>query len=714
MKKTIFLSIMLLTVATMTMVAQDIQTVKNQLAKNYFTVYYRTDHGGWFEVCLFDKVRKKTSTGVCDKNGRELLPPVYSELSRGDTYYIVTDMNGWRGIRGLNNEELLPCKYSGISDFEYNQQQSPYLTLWSNHKEGAFDLKRRSIVIPCLYDRLSYHEARKAFRAKRGDFWGVVDLNGREIVPCNRYTELNLGYMTLKGGYCTVKVGEKVGVIDSTYKEVVPCVYDDISYGYEKLKDYKICDIEKNDKNGVYDIVKQKEIVPCVYTDILADNIIKGGLFIVHRPGDSSGQPEKVGIFDAKELKEILPCGKYSYLNNLNQEKMTVVVCKGMEYTYDEDKDKYTIQKQGKWGIYDLKQKKEIIPCKYDLIKKEEDGVYGFNRGCTITIKNVYDDWVYYNGGKWGYIDAICNEIVAPQYDKVSDFKDGVAQVVKDGVNTFLEHPLKGTKLKLANGGDGSPVDKGIPTTGKKNENLFAFIIANENYTNFKGADYSINDGKVFAEYCKKTLGVPERNVRYYEDATYGNMMGAVKRLQDIADAYDGDAQIIFYYSGLGATDDKTTKRYLLSSDASMVALDKTGYDLEDLIKTLNAVNVQHLWMVLDAPFSNVDKNGQPLASGRGVAIKAKNVTTDGKAIVTLSSDGNQTAYSSEKYGHSLFTYALLEKMQKSKGDCTIKEMTDYATSWVKRNAISTFDKAQTPQVFVSQEMSTQWANVKF
>ena len=191
-------------------------------------------------------------------------------------------------------------------------------------------------------------------------------------------------------------------------------------------------------------------------------------------------------------------------------------------------------------------------------------------------------------------------------------------------------------------------------------------------------------------------------------------MMGAVKRLQDIADAYDGDAQIIFYYSGLGATDDKTTKRYLLSSDASMVALDKTGYDLEDLIKTLNAVNVQHLWMVLDAPFSNVDKNGQPLASGRGVAIKAKNVTTDGKAIVTLSSDGNQTAYSSEKYGHSLFTYALLEKMQKSKGDCTIKEMTDYATSWVKRNAISTFDKAQTPQVFVSQEMSTQWANVKF
>lgn len=714
MKARLTLLTMLLTITT-TMVAQDINAVKSQLSKKYFFVYYRADHGGWFEVQQFDKASRKTSAGVCDMSGRELLPPVYRELERGDDYYIVSNMNGWRGIRGLHNEEILPCKYSGVSDLEYTQHWSPYITLWSNQKEGAFDLKRKRVVIPCLYERMAYHEARKGFKVKKGNYWGVVDLDGREILPCNRYTELNLGYMTEKGGYCTVKVGEKMGVIDSTYKEVVPCVYDDISYGYEKLKDYKICDVGQDDKNGVYDIVKQKEIAPCVYSDIIADDIIKGGCFIVRRPGASPSQPEKLGVFDAKELKEILPCGKYSYLKNLDQEKRTVVVCKGMDFTYDEDKDKFTIHKQGKWGVYDLKKKKEIIPCKYDLIKQEEDGVYAFNKGGTVENLDDYEGkGVYFRGGKWGYIDAMCNEIVAPQYDRVFDFKDGVAQVVKDGVNTFLEHPLKGTKLKLANGGDGSPIDKDIPTTNKKNENLFAFIVANENYTHFKGADYSINDGKVFAEYCKKTLGVPERNVRYYEDATYGNMIGAVKRLQDIADAYDGDAEIIFYYSGLGATDDKTTKRYLLASDASMVALDKTGYDLETLISTFNTVNVKHLWVVLDAPFSNLDKNGQPLVSGRGVAIKPKNVTTSGKAIVTLSSDGSQTAFSSKEYSHSLFTYALLEKMQKSKGNCTIKEMTDYATTWVKRQAMSGFDKSQTPQVIVSPQMSTQWGNVKF
>ena len=145
-----------------------------------------------------------------------------------------------------------------------------------------------------------------------------------------------------------------------------------------------------------------------------------------------------------------------------------------------------------------------------------------------------------------------------------------------------------------------------------------------------------------------------------------------------------------------------------------MPALSKTGYDVKALLATLNGVNVQSIWVVIDAPFSNTDKNGQPLASGRGVAIKPKDVTTDGKAIITLSCDGSQSSYSSKDYGHSLFTYALLEKMQQSKGNCTIKEMTDYATTWVKRQAISGFDKSQTPQVVVSPQMSTQWGQIKF
>ncbi len=606
--------------------------------------------------------------------------------------------------------------YPGItvSDFEYTQGQTPYYDLFKNRKEGAYDPKRQRVVIPPIYDRLHYFNQLNVFRVQKGDYYGILDSNGRELLPCNRYTYIDLGYMKKMKGYCLVRIGEKCGAIDSLYREVVPCVYEEMnSYYLDKLKDHQICDISLNGLNGVYHIGQQKEIVPCVYTDIIADDIANGETFVVRRSGGGKGKPEKMGLFDGKTMKEVLPCGKYSYIKKYDKEKQTVQVCKGMDFSYDEESDKLVVHKQGKWGIYDVQKQKEIIPCKYDLIKTEEDGLYPFCKGCTITLDG-YADYVIVKGGKWGYIDAMCNEIIAPQYDWVEPFKDGVAQVKKDGVTSLLEHPLKGTSLKLANGGDGSPVDNDIPATDKKNENLFAFIICNENYANFKGADFSINDGKVFAEYCKKTLGVPERNVRYYEDATYGNMVGAVKKLQDIADAYDGDAQIIFYYSGLGATDDKTTERYLLATDASMAALSKTGYEVKDLLNTLNTQNVQHLWVVIDAPFSNLDKNGQPLLSGRGVAIKPKAVEAEGKTIVTMSSDGSQTAYSSKEYGHSLFTYALLEKLKQSKGDCTVKELTDYASTWVKRQAMSGFDKLQTPQVIVSDKMANQWSNIKF
>ena len=610
----------------------------------------------------------------------------------------------------------LKKKYSFVSTFDYTEHSVPCLLVKNNNKWGIYDVKSNRLSLPCVYDEINYDVRTSRFILKQNSFYGICDVNGRILLNPDTYTDINTWYARESDGYFVVRKGKKDGAMDKHCKLVIPCEYNlDNGICLDQLKEYGMMEVEKDGKGGVYDITKQKEIVPCVYTSVSVKEIKEGNMVFVCRLGNSQSQPQKMGVFDPQTLSEILPCGKYSYLKNLDQEKKTVVVCKGMDFTYDENNDKFIIHKQGKWGVYDLKKKKEIIPCKYDLIKQEEDGVYAFNRGGTVENLDDYEGkGVYFRGGKWGYIDAMCNELVAPQYDRVFDFKDGVAQVVKDGVNTFLEHPLNGTNLKLANGGDGSPIDKDIPKTDKKNDNLFAFIIVNENYANFKGADYSINDGKVFAEYCKKTLGVPERNVRYYEDATYGNMIGAVKKLQDIADAYDGDAQIIFYYSGLGASDEKTSERYLLATDASMTALSKTGYDVKALLATLNAVNVQNMWVVIDAPFSNMDKNGQPLVSGRGVAIKAKAVTTDGKAIVALSCDGSQSSYSSKEYGHGLFTYALLEKMQQSKGNCTIKEMTDYATTWVKRQSMSGFDKSQTPQVIVSEKMSALWGQIKF
>ena len=55
--------------------------------------------------------------------------------------------------------------------------------------------------------------------------------------------------------------------------------------------------------------------------------------------------------------------------------------------------------------------------------------------------------------------------------------------------------------------------DTDIPVTGIRQNNTFAVIIGNENYHSVAKVPYAVNDAKVFAEYCKKTLGLPDENV---------------------------------------------------------------------------------------------------------------------------------------------------------------------------------------------------------
>ena len=380
-----------------------------------------------------------------------------------------------------------------------------------------------------------------------------------------------------------VKRSEKYGLFSVEGKELIPCKYDWLSY----QKGNGFIEVEQGDNRGLYS-VDGKEIIPCKYGFIWDFQYKESGCFEVEKD-------EKKGIYDSQG-NELLSC------------------------IYDRvfiQGNYITFELNGKEGLYNIKEKKEIFKCKYHYLSHPNEGLVVF-----ITEKD----------GKCGYMDLKGHVVIEPQYDNADSFKEGIAQVTKDGVTSIIKHPLLGTELNIASGSE-VWVDVDIPQTSIRNEEAFAFIIANENYAHFSGADYSHNDGKVFAEYCKKTLGMPENNIRYYEDATFGNIAKALTQLKDIADVYDGDAKIIFYFSGLGITDDKTKDRYILPTDASLSALASTGYNVEDLMATLNQLKTQYTFLVIDAPFNGNDKTGKQLATGRGVMISNKRVTPQSNVI---------------------------------------------------------------------------------
>ena len=252
-----------------------------------------------------------------------------------------------------------------------------------------------------------------------------------------------------------------------------------------------------------------------------------------------------------------------------------------------------------------------------------------------------------------------------------------------------------------------SDVDVNIPETKAKNDNTFAFIIANEKYDVVSKVDYANNDGKIFAEYCKKTLGLPTDNVKLNENATYGKMLQTIRLIKKTAE-YNANANIILYYAGHGIPNDETKDAFLLPVDADGKQTEGC-YSLNRLFKELGELKARQVVVFLDACFSGAKRDGGMLASVRGIAIKSKAAEATGNMVVFSAADGEQTALPWQERGHGLFTYFLLKKLQESEGKVKLKELGDYLKENVSKIAINKKQKEQTPTIRASVSLGNSW-----
>lgn len=257
-----------------------------------------------------------------------------------------------------------------------------------------------------------------------------------------------------------------------------------------------------------------------------------------------------------------------------------------------------------------------------------------------------------------------------------------------------------------------SDVDVDIPQGTGNNKNTFAIIIANEDYQGETKVDYAKNDGEVFKNYCHKTFGLPEKNVHFVANATLNNLIGELDWLQQVCDAFGGDANVIFYYAGHGIPDEASGSAYLLPTDGNSRLL-RTCFSINELYETLGKLPAKKVTVLMDACFSGAKRNGEMLASARGVAIKAKADAPKGNMIVLSASQGDETAYKYEEAGHGLFTYFLLKKLKESRGNVTMGELSQYVQEQVKRTSIVENGKSQTPSVQTSDKLRDNWKSLR-
>ena len=264
-----------------------------------------------------------------------------------------------------------------------------------------------------------------------------------------------------------------------------------------------------------------------------------------------------------------------------------------------------------------------------------------------------------------------------------------------------------------------SDVDVDIPRVEKRYPYRFALIIGNEDYSTHQlnlasevDVEFARNDARTFKKYAEKTLGIPQRNIVFLTDATTGQMHQAISKMNLLAKNSYGKAEIFFYYAGHGLPHESTQEPYLMPVDISGKNVE-AGLKLKDIYAKLTEHPNKRVTVFLDACFSGGARN-QGLLATRGVKIEPNNTGLQGNLIVFTASSGIQSALPYREKNHGFFTYYLLKKFQKTGGNLTYQELSDYLKEKVGLESVLLNDKEQNPQVNISFSIRDEWKSWKF
>ena len=235
---------------------------------------------------------------------------------------------------------------------------------------------------------------------------------------------------------------------------------------------------------------------------------------------------------------------------------------------------------------------------------------------------------------------------------------------------------------------ESSDVDVAIPVVEKTIENTYAIIIGNKSKR--EDVSYGEHDADIFAEFCVKTLGIPEQNISIYKNATYAEMLKAVRLVQTIQKAYEGRMKLLFYYSGDAVYDGDSQTSYLVPSDADESIIE-ICYSLKKMLNDLTILGTERTFAFLDA---GINVTGLDLKDNTVVFVAPQNQE---KAIVY-----------SEKY-HGLLTYYILKALQKYKGDMTVAQLKENV-----QNGIGMQTKQQANAKFLFSPSESNWEKVIF
>ena len=124
------------------------------------------------------------------------------------------------GIYNSVTKLLGPCVYNFLWPFE----EGGIARAKRNFKYGWINMNSEEII-PCKYSDVSDMENGYAHvKENKDDTWGLVSMTGKVVVPCNKYEDARI----FKNGYAGVRLNNLWGFVNEEGEEVIPCQYVDV------------------------------------------------------------------------------------------------------------------------------------------------------------------------------------------------------------------------------------------------------------------------------------------------------------------------------------------------------------------------------------------------------------------------------------------------------------------------------------------------------
>lgn len=339
----------------------------------------------------------------------------------------------------------------------------------------------------------------------------------------------------------------------------------------------------------------------------------------------------------------------------------------------------------------------------------EKIGRKAFRSSCVPTVKSTLNinksDLIAGNVIYTKTLDNVNNAIA----DVDMSLYGGAKQDVDNSVANAETHQAAGITPGT------SDVDYNIPNTGADRPNTFCLIIVNENYrsNDTPNVRFAAQDGETFRNYCLRTLGLPEENIRLATNASYLQMKSLLDWFVKIGGVYGEEAKFIFYYAGHGVPDEGGNCK-LIPADVSINDVGN-GFSLKELYASLGRMTKSNVLVLIDACFSGNDRGDVAAIDDvhRGIIRKVKQETLSGNIVALTAASGTETALSYDEKAHGLFSYFVMKKLQETKGNVTYGELYEYVKKQVMRRSIVSKSKKQTPSASVSLKMESNWKNIK-